>query len=223
MNPLIFIPSPRDLEEFKEATSKIKGDKLWLKYHNEDDAYRLGRDWFLQHTQYTHFVILPDDLIVTQEHFDRLSEDAKEYDVISGWCRNTIRKNKYWKGDAEREDEADSCISIKSLPPDPPYQGIYEQFHFLSLKDIELFVNHGATVRFVKYAGFPPTFIARKIVEKVPFRTSYGCCTDSCFSLDLAKHKITQYCDLRVRTRHFDDTYDKIKVGKEVPEIRLES
>jgi hypothetical protein len=78
-------------------------------------------------------------------------------------------------------------------------------------------------VRFVKYAGFPPTFIFRKIVEKIPFRTSYGCCTDSCFSLDLDKHKIKQYCDLRVRTRHFDDTYDKIKVGKEVPEIRLES
>jgi len=223
MNPLIFIPSPRDLEEFKEATSKLKYDKIWLKYYNEDDAYRLGRDWFLQHPQYTHFIILPDDLIVTQKDLFNLVVDTDiSKGIVSGWCRNTIRKNIYWKGEPETEDMADSCISIECLPPDPPNQGTYDKYHFMSLKSIREAMYQGFTHIPVKYAGFPPTIIPRDIVNKIPFRTSSGCCTDSCFSLDLAKNKIDQICDLRVRTYHFDDTYDKIKVGKEVPELRTE-
>jgi hypothetical protein len=222
MKPLIFVPSPRDLPEFNEATAKLKYDKIWLKYYNEDDAYRLGSFWFLQHPEYTHFIILPDDLIVTPDDIEQLMKDTEEHDVISGWCRNTIRLNRYWKGEKEKEDDADSCISIECLPPNPPFRGIYEQFHFMSIKDIESYKKQGITITFVKYAGFPPTVIARKVIEKVKFRTSQGCCVDSCFSLDLYTHKITQYCDLRVRTKHFDDTYDKIKVGKEAPSLRLE-
>lgn len=222
MKPLIFIPSPRDLPEFIEATTKIKYDKLWSKYYNEDDAYRLGRYWFSEHPEYTHFVVLPDDLIVTNDDIEQLMNDAALCDVVSGWCRNTIRKNLYWKGEKEKEGDADSCISIKSLPPNPPFRGIYEQYHFMSVKEIEDALNHGLTMVSVKYAGFPPTIIARKMIMKIPFRTSQGCCTDSCFSLDLNEHKITQYCDLRVKTWHFDDTYNKIKVGKEAARLKFE-
>jgi hypothetical protein len=221
MNPLIFIPSPRDLPEFNEATAKLPYDKLWSKYYNEDDAYRNGRAWFLEHQEYTHFLILPDDLIVRDDDIRMLSRISESF-VMSGWCRNTIRKNLYWKGAPETEAMADSCISIECLPPDPPYQGTYDKFQFMSVKSIRAAVEHGFTAIEVKYAGFPPTVIPRRVVEKIPFRTSYGCCTDSCFALDLAANNIKQYCDLRIRTFHFDDTYDKVQVGKKEPKMYLE-
>lgn len=218
MKPLIFIPSPRDLPEFIEAAAKIKYDKLWLKYYNEDDAYRLGRYWFSEHPEYTHFVILPDDLIVKNEDIEQLMEDAAHYDVVSGWCRNTIRLKSTWQGPPETEDNADSCISIESLPPNPPKSGTYEQFHFLSLKNIK---NMKSIVP-VKFSCFALIFIPRKIIYQIPFRTSDGCCVDSCFSLDLWNNNIRQYCDLAVRTVHISNTYSKIKVGKEAPSLRLE-
>lgn len=45
MKLLIFIPSPRDLRQFHDAISKIKHDKLWMKYmpYNLPTLQRKGR------------------------------------------------------------------------------------------------------------------------------------------------------------------------------------
>lgn len=222
INPLIFIPSPRDLPVFLEATAKINCDKLWLKYYNQEDAYRMARDWFLPNKQYTHLVILPDDLIITQENFDILSKGAEIFDTISGWCRNTIRFTEFWKGDPETEEQADSSFSTSSLPPDPPYTGTYEGYHFTSLKTVQELIDFGVTYIGVKFSGFPLQFMSRKIVEQIPFRTSLGCCVDSCLALDLDKLGFKQFVDVRVRTTHIQTKMEILKVDKAKPDIILE-
>jgi hypothetical protein len=223
MNPIIFIPSPRDRPEFLEATAKINCDKLWIKYYNQDDAYRIAREWFLTNKQYTHLVILPDDLIVTQNDFDVLCEDANNFNVVSGWCRNTIRLIEDWKGPPETEETADSNISINSLPPDPPYTSTYNRYHFTSIKEIQEKISYGITFVRVKFSGFPLQFISRVVVEQVPFRTSEGCCVDSCFALDLASAGIKQFVNLLVRTTHIQTKNSELKVNKEKPDIIFEN
>src|SRR6266540_3850211 len=89
MNPLLVIFQPREIPEFLEATNKLKIDKLWMKYFPQEEAYVTARFWFLEHKEYTHFVILPDDLIVKQEHLDMLSNSFEQYKIKSGWCNNT--------------------------------------------------------------------------------------------------------------------------------------
>jgi hypothetical protein len=206
---------------------KIECDKLFVKYHPEEEAYNVARTWFLLNTDYTHLAILPDDLLVTQKDFQYLNHDAETHNVVSGWCRNTIRLTPWWTGEPEKEDDADTNISLRSLPPDPPAQGTYEGYHFESVKSIlelaDMFY-HMPTVKPiipVLYAGFPFTFISRMVVEEVPFRRQ-ECCVDSCFSLDLNKKKIKQYVDLRVRTVHMNRHPSEIQVGNKNKEIIFE-
>lgn len=209
MNPLIFIPSPREINEFIEATKKLKYDKLWVKYYYQQQAYNYGRDYFLGHDQYSHLIILPDDLIVKWWQLDILLSNPDV--VMSGWCPNTIRVQGF--------DNMDSNISF-SLPPDPPRTGIYSLYNFISIEDIQLFLNTGTSLIPVRFSGFAPMIIPRSVLEKIPFRTSDGCCVDSCFSIDLAEHEIKQYVDLQCQTRHI--RHPAIMVGQQEPYIKFE-
>lgn len=86
MRVLIGIPSPRDIPEFIEATVKIDDDKLWVKYYDEYTAYKYIRQFFLKHKEYTHLCLLPDDLIVRVEQYEKLKEQVHlcSYPVFSG-------------------------------------------------------------------------------------------------------------------------------------------
>ena len=72
INPLLCCPSPRDIREVYEALRETGYDRLYAKYYPEKTAYNLLRDYFLDHTEYTHLVICPDDLIIKKEHIDSL-------------------------------------------------------------------------------------------------------------------------------------------------------
>jgi hypothetical protein len=87
MRPLLGILNPRQIPEVLHLFEKIKGyDKLWIKNMNQIDAYNQLRKWFLEHKEYTHLVILLDDVLITQEEFDILRRDVEEgdYPVIGG-------------------------------------------------------------------------------------------------------------------------------------------
>ena len=207
MKPLFFSPSPRDVPQYREAIDKLKIDKLLIKYHKAKEAYPLARQWFLER-DYTHLIICPDDLIVTEYDIYRLLEDTKYYGVVSGWCINTILDN--W------EELQDSGLST-SLPKDPPHQSKYEDYNFIPANKIEQ-----DKIIEVKFAGFVLQCTPREIVEKIPFRTSEGCCADACFALDLNKAGIPQYVDTRVKTLHLKIPFSQIQVGKKEKEIRFE-
>jgi len=86
MNPLLFMPSPRDIPEVKQAWSKLNFDKLIVKYKPQAEAYKEGKDFFVQHEEYTHFVICADDLVIEPWDLWLLLEGSKKYDVIDGLC-----------------------------------------------------------------------------------------------------------------------------------------
>lgn len=132
--------------------------------------------------------------------------------VISGWCANTARVQGF--------DNLDSCISF-SLPPDPPCSGIYSMYQFISLEDIQGFLDTGVNVLPIKFSGFAPMIIPRSVIEKIPFRTSDGCCVDSCFSIDLAEHGIKQYVELQCQTQHI--RHPAIMVGYQPSKTVFES
>jgi hypothetical protein len=211
--PLLFIPSPRDIKEFNEATAKLELDKLWLKYYPQEEAYVKARNWFLEDNKYTHMIILPDDLIVTQHCLDLLIEGAEHHKVISGWCPNTVQD----------DGKTDSNFSIGHLPPDPPNRTLYYQLHFESLQFIERLIRNSAPIIPVAHQGFAPTVLPKEILKRIPFRTSAGCCVDSCLSIDLANAEITQFVDLRAKSRHIKTNPDILRVGKAKSEMIFEA
>ncbi|MGA8842258.1 MAG: hypothetical protein WB511_01610, partial [Nitrososphaeraceae archaeon] len=186
MRPLLCIFCPRDNAVFYDIVQQFPYDKLYIKYYPLLEARTLARNFFLSYEKFDYFMILTDDLITRIEVFEKLIEDEKQHShkIISGWCNGNITFGQY-----------DTDFSF-SLPPDPPATGTYEGYKFVPITDIlKIRKQYGDIVK-VKHQGFNPSLIHRSIIEKIPFRVSGGCCSDSCFSIDLDAAGIDQYIDL---------------------------
>jgi hypothetical protein len=209
--PLVVVFRPRQIAQFEEAIIKIKADKLHINYFPQHIAYPLARIEFLKREEYTHFVLVTDDLIVTPRDYDLLKGECNDYDVISGWGNNWLYGP--W---AEY-----SSVSF-SMPPYPPSGGTIEDYHFTPIKTLEAMLVKGPIVP-VPHQGTMFTFLKREIVERIPFRHDCGCCVDALLSHDLAKQGIKQYVDLRVRMLHLKDSAIPVTlVGKKPSEIVFE-
>jgi len=84
-NPLIGIPSPRDIPQVKKLWHTLPYDKFIVKYKTQIEAYQEIKEYFLTH-DYTHLILCPDDLEVTPEAIEKLSDSATRYETISGIC-----------------------------------------------------------------------------------------------------------------------------------------
>ena len=51
-----------------------------VKMKPEPEAYKDGRDFFLEHEEYTHLVICPDDLVIYYVPFMKLRRETEKYD-----------------------------------------------------------------------------------------------------------------------------------------------
>jgi hypothetical protein len=211
MNPLMVIFRPRNIQRFEEAIVKIKADKLHINYFPQHIAYPLARIEFLKRKEYTHFVLVTDDLIVTPKDYDTLLNECENYDVISGWANNWLYGP--W---------ADYSSVSFTMPPEQPAGGTIEDYNFVPIKTLEvMFVKD--PILSVPHEGTMLTFLSRKVVEKVPFRHDCGCCVDALLSHDLAKEGIKRYIDLRVRMLHLKDSAIPVTlVGKKPSEIVFE-
>lgn len=110
MKPLLCVFKPRDIPQFDESLKDLPYDKLWLKYIPMEEARNKARSYFLEHREYTHLVILTDDLITTSETLSLLAQNTQHYNIISGWANGntTFGFN-------------DTDIS-QHLPPTPPHK-----------------------------------------------------------------------------------------------------
>ena len=208
--PLLIIFRPREIPQVLEAIAKLKVDKLWMNYYPQYVAYPLARMEFLKR-DYTHLVIMADDLVPTVEGFELLKSECNEYDSISGWMNNWIQGP--W---SEYSD-----ISFK-LPPDPPSLGSMEEYEFVKISVLE---NMTGPIISVPHQGTCLTFLKREIVERIPFRTDCGCCPDSLFSIDCHNAGVLQHIDLRVRLLHLKwaDNPPDLYVGKKQAAIVFET
>lgn len=146
--PLIFIPSPRDFPEFLSCIRQIKYDKYWLKYYREKDfPYPKARQFFLDHPEYTHFIICPDDLMVTVEGTQKLISNCQKYDVICGVCNVDI------------VDHPNGFMALSKNIPDYDFSTRYYNFY----KRSEL---TGEIIE-VGWSGTPFGIFKRHVIEKL--------------------------------------------------------
>jgi GT2 family glycosyltransferase len=202
--PLIVSASPRDIPIVAEELAKIPCDKFLAKYHSELAAYRILKQFFLDHSEYTHMVLCPDDLIVTKRDFIIILTDVIEhnYPVIGGICNMS---------------EQEPNIYAASYGPLPKSKGESTILPWLDEAEISHTID---PIRRVKFDGFACTFIRRDVVEKIDFAPFVlKCCFDLQFSVDLEKRGIPQYVDVRAKMLHLRGT-DKameIKTGLQTP------
>lgn len=218
MKLLIGIPSPRDIPQFLEATTKLNYDKFWARYFHEYEAFRLIHDFFLEHKEYSHLAILCDDLIVTQRDADTLFQEAiaNDYPVLGGLCP------------VNRDECFDGMVNISLTHTTNPDRK-QRRYEFMTIKQWEEYPRPKPTVQ-TKWQGFPFSIIQRDIIERFEFKTDgfynnkpgRGCCTDNVFNWELAKAGIPMYSNLNVYMHHMPDRFQHFGVGIKEPYTRLE-
>lgn len=155
MKPLIFSPSPRNIPAVLELWEGLKYDHLIEKYRQPLTAYQNAKRLFLEH-DYTHLVVCPDDLEVTNQAIEQLIEDVKTYDypVISGMCN--VDESQPTTYNIQRVG-CDYTVNHPAV-----HKGAWYEIGDLPNEDIFE----------VGFSGFPCEMIARDVMEQVSFKGS---------------------------------------------------
>jgi hypothetical protein len=223
MNPLGVHMKIRDFPVIDYWTSLLNNmiDILHIEYMPHDEGHKRARDFFLQHNEYTHFVFLPDDVVITPSHLALLLEDAKLFDentVVCGYC------NVGFKNSLSNVNQKD----MRNLSP-----MFYEQYEFLDILDI-IQGKYGFPFFDVFFQGNALSLIPRKVVERLSLKP-YKYLMDSLFgksilrgimhdlqmSNELKSLGIRVVCDARLIIMHFGATVHLVNIKNKRPRIYL--
>jgi len=159
VKPLLCSPSPRDIKNVYQTLKETGYPRLYAKYYPEKTAYNLLRQWFLDHEEYTHMVICPDDLLINKEHIDNLIKtiEEKDYPILSGVCN------------VDNNDNKDQLNITSNLPH--PTRKVPERMqvgwrHYAWVPKNTRFEN--PIIR-PAFAGFACMFLSRDILKKIRF------------------------------------------------------
>ena len=194
---------------------KIPCDKLFINYIPYPWPHRIARDYFLTHPEYTHLMIIPNDLIVTLKDYRKMVRNIDNYpmiDVICGVCNvDTEQEKDYWA----------ICQNLPALG------SMDYQWYPSKIKEY----LQGAIIR-VPFAGMPFMCMARHVIEGLTrneARPGYdgtelfgkdGFATDVHLCHNLWNNHIPIYCDTSIEMLHLRYKYDML-VGKKDPNCEL--
>lgn len=149
INLLIGIPSPRNIPEVTCHWLDIPHDKLIVKYYKEWSAYQVIRNYFLDHEEYTHLGLAPDDMVLKPIDIKILLDNLQEHDyqVFSGTA-----------GINEDRPDLITCTPYESAPTIENRTGI----KWMERKDVRGIIEVG-------HSGFPFQIIRRDVVEMFDF------------------------------------------------------
>lgn len=164
MKLLLAIPSPRDIPYAKKHMDSIKGEnieKLWIKYHNETEAYAVMENYFLNCSDADYLVICPDDLVVQQKNVDALVKTIEDnggpdrMPVLSGICNYDMTPGA----------GTILCICVDSLIHP---QRRRRHYIWMDMRSSEWRNDYSKRPLFkVKFSGFACQFIHRNIVKTI--------------------------------------------------------
>jgi len=88
IKPLLCYFQAADYPEILAELDKMPCDKLILKYMPYPRPHDYAREFFIEHTEYTHIIIHPQDLVVKLEHYKKLVADLEKYNFpsLAGVC-----------------------------------------------------------------------------------------------------------------------------------------
>lgn len=224
IKPILIIWSPRNIAEVKEAFDKIDYvDKVWFKYFDKPTVLTKTEEFMKEHKEYTHLIIVLDDVICQSDSVKTLIEDLLVYDfpVLSG-CFNfcNVWMNKVRWCSWCQNNEPHPFVNI-TFDPFTKREIITKQptYNFVS----EKWRKENPIIKQVWFEGFGIAVIRRDIYEKIGFRCwtpNLNFTSDVPWAIDLENAGIPQFCDFKVKSRHRALPEDRdLIVGREPSEI----
>ncbi len=198
-----------DYETINAKLEKIPCDKFITNYMPYPFPHNLARDYFLEHTEYTHLIVMPQDLEPpTPEEFKTFLDQAKDYDVLSCVCN------------VEREGHRDfyKWAICKELPS---LDKTKRKYNWFPSTDEKLGIVK------VKFQGMVFACIARKVIERKMIdgewvfkgtihrdNNPFGAAPDLTFCHCCDKLGIEIHANTDIRLKHYAN-HKPSKVGKE--------
>lgn len=218
VNPLVCFGNAMDCKPAIDAFNELPCDKLRLDYVPYPNNYLESQKFFLEHKEYTHFIYLSPDLIVSKTQFNELKKmvQINDYDVYGPVCN--VDKGKYF-------DKLACCIKLPKLP--------YElrRYRWMAESQRIWFMNNGIKHHQVKFNALAFCFIKREILERYKFtelpyetderpiwesRGGYACDLAFCHYCDF--NKINIIVNLQIKCDHLRYT-KSLQVGIKKPLI----
>ena len=204
-NPIIGYYHAVDLPEVIDGLNSIPCDKLQVSYFKYPYPHRIIEDWFYTHKEYTHLIMIPNDLVYNNENFQRTKEAIEKYDypVLSGLCNVDLKQHK---------TDYNVCFKLPEL--------LYTQRRYRWLADStrKELINRGVRFVNVGFAGYPAICIRRDVLEKTKlnhlndkiktkelpiWESRGGFANDLIFAHNLKMIDIPIICDLENTMLHF--------------------
>ena len=151
INPLLFYMNIADYEEIKKDLKEIPCDQYHTNYMPYPMPHNLAREFFINHKEYTHLIVCPQDLHAKKQHYEKLIKTIKEtnFDVISSVC-NVERP-----GHRTLSHKWNICKKIPSKDRTRRY------YNWVPITAKLLGIMQ------VEFQGFAFTAISRKVMERI--------------------------------------------------------
>jgi len=216
--PLVCFGNAYDCPQTIDSFNKLPCDKLRLDYIKYPNNFIEAQKFFLEHKDYTHFVYLNPDIVITVSQFEELIKmvEAYDYDVYGPVCN--VDQGKY-------KDKLACCNKLPSIE----YQ--LRNYRWVQEEARQYFLNAGMKSHTVKFNGLVFCFIKREILEKykfstLPFETDEkpiwenrgGWACDLAFAHYCDFEHIPIIVDLRIKLNHLRYP-GKLQIGLKKPLI----
>ena len=219
--PLIGFWHAVDLEQVKDGLNSIPCDKLQASYFPYPFPHRIIEKFFRDNKQFTHLIMIPNDLVYNNENFQKTKEIIEKYDypVLCGLCNVDLTQYK---------DKWNVCQSLPELPyTQRRYRWLAESTRKALLEKIRLIP--------VKFAGYPALCIRRDVLDYVRinklnntiktkelpiWESKGGYSNDLIFCHNLHEKGIQIMCDLENTMLHFRYT-GKSQIGTKPEKVKF--
>ena len=215
-NPILLNMQPRDIHEcINSIRENVKIPKVWFRAFTEDQVmYEMN--CFIESTNYSHYIINADDVIVYKDSMDVILKYAQmdEYEVVTGWMNMHLE-----------EDGSFSKISTVQFGNFPAPKDINgpvrsEYPPKMSVEDV---LNSPKEIMQTSMAPFAMSCARRELFERFPLKTHLnGCSSDHFFSYRLQKAGIKVWTHPDAFIKHLRRGWSPLRVNWLVGKIRPE-
>ena len=215
-NPVLMQMQPRKLvDPIKSIKQNVNIPRVWFRAFTEPQVCE-EMNKFVKETNYTHYIINADDLIVYKRAIDNVLMNSPKYDVYTGWC------NMHFEGE-KMSDLTNVCLGFfVNLRAHSPERDEYPEWE--TVKD----VLDKPFVRQTSNACFGLTCFKKQVLLDYPLMTWPNTnASDHHISMRIqrgAKYTIWTHRDAFCRhlRRGWTPLKDKWLVGNERPKIIYE-
>jgi len=190
MRAVLIYFNPKDLPEVLEEFDKIQSiDKVLFCYFSYPLVIGIAKAWLTYHPEYTHVMIVSNDVIVKEENIVRMLDIARNYGVICGVMNVENNDFRYWAICRE--------LPIKNID--------YREYKYLRKRKRGIIK--------ILHSGFALMCVKRDIILREGFWDAYTQVSmDLNFSYRCFENNIDIYCDTENIMKHLRHQ-GKLKIG----------